>query len=149
MAATAGKKLKITLFFDTISPYSLYCWQSLLRYKTRWNLELDLKPVFLGGIMKGANNSPPATLPARARFQMEDLQRNNGLFGVEILPTPANFFSEAARNVLNVQRMLIGRMLDGASSDDMERLVTKYATLGVTAKFFTDPRDAMTWLEKQ
>lgn len=31
----------------------------------------------------------------------------------------------------------------------MERLVTKYAVLGITASFFTDPRDAMTWLEKQ
>ena len=31
----------------------------------------------------------------------------------------------------------------------MENLATKYATLGVTAKFFTDPREAMNWLEKQ
>lgn len=31
----------------------------------------------------------------------------------------------------------------------MERLAAKYAALGVTAKFFTDPRDAMTWLETQ
>ena len=31
----------------------------------------------------------------------------------------------------------------------MERLAHKYAFLGVTAKFFTDPREAMYWLEKQ
>ena len=31
----------------------------------------------------------------------------------------------------------------------MERLAAKYAALGVTAKFVTDPRDAMTWLETQ
>lgn len=31
----------------------------------------------------------------------------------------------------------------------MEQLVTKYATLGVTASFFATPRDAMAWLERQ
>jgi glutathione S-transferase kappa 1 len=139
MAAAAGKKLKITLFFDTVSPYSLYCWAVLLRYKTRWNLELDLKPVFLGGIMSATQNRPPATLPARARFQMEDVQRNNGLFGVDILPSPGNFFSEAARSVLSVQRMLVGRMLDGANQEDMERIVTKcFEAIHVDKAFRTE-----------
>ena len=31
----------------------------------------------------------------------------------------------------------------------MERLVTKYAALGVSAKFFADPHEAFGWLEKQ
>lgn len=31
----------------------------------------------------------------------------------------------------------------------MESLATKYSALGVTAKFFNDPRDAMTWLDAQ
>jgi hypothetical protein len=31
----------------------------------------------------------------------------------------------------------------------MERLTEKYASLGVTAKIFTDPVSAMNWLEKQ
>ena len=31
----------------------------------------------------------------------------------------------------------------------MESLVSKYAKLGVSAQFFDDPRDALTWLEKQ
>jgi hypothetical protein len=31
----------------------------------------------------------------------------------------------------------------------METLVAKYAKLGVKAQFFTDPNDAMAWLEKQ
>ena len=31
----------------------------------------------------------------------------------------------------------------------MDHLVSKYAALGVSARFFTHPRDAMTWLEKQ
>ena len=31
----------------------------------------------------------------------------------------------------------------------MEGLVKKYASLGVTAKIFADPREAMAWLEQQ
>jgi hypothetical protein len=31
----------------------------------------------------------------------------------------------------------------------MESLVTKYSALGVSAKFFAEPREAMTWLEAQ
>ena len=31
----------------------------------------------------------------------------------------------------------------------MEQLVEKYGKLGVKAQFFTDPREAMAWLEKQ
>jgi hypothetical protein len=31
----------------------------------------------------------------------------------------------------------------------MEQLAAKYGKLGVTAKFFTDPREARTWLEQQ
>jgi hypothetical protein len=31
----------------------------------------------------------------------------------------------------------------------MEQLASKYAKLGVTAKFFTNPADAKAWLEKQ
>jgi hypothetical protein len=31
----------------------------------------------------------------------------------------------------------------------MQRLIDKYAALGVTARIFTDPDEAMRWLEKQ
>lgn len=31
----------------------------------------------------------------------------------------------------------------------MERLVRRYATLGVSAQFFADPREALSWLEQQ
>jgi len=31
----------------------------------------------------------------------------------------------------------------------MDHLVSKYAALGVSARFFTDPAEALTWLEKQ
>ena len=35
------------------------------------------------------------------------------------------------------------------ASATMDNLAAKYAALGVTAKFFTDPREAMIWLETQ
>jgi glutathione S-transferase kappa 1 len=120
----AANKLKITVFFDTISPYSYFCWEVLLRYKQRWNLFVDVRPVFLGGIMQKTGNKPPAMLAPRALFQAQDLERNAALFGLQILPSPGNFFTEAARKVLTLQRLLCGRILDGANEKEVENLVS-------------------------
>ncbi len=52
-------KLKIELFYDCLSPYSWLAFEVLHRYKKIWNFELELKPIFLGAVMKGSNNTPP------------------------------------------------------------------------------------------
>jgi len=136
------KKLKITFFFDTISPYSYLCWQSLKSYKKPWNLHLEIKPVFLGGIMNTTGNKPPAMLPARAMFQGNDLARSAPLYNLDLLPSPGNFFSEAARKVLLVQRVLLGRVLDGAGEDELENTVsTAFRAIHADKSFRTDTND--------
>jgi len=57
--------------------------------------------------MQGTGNKPPAMLPARAVMQAADCARNAALFDVPLLPTPANFFTEVARTVLQCQRVLV------------------------------------------
>ena len=59
----------------------------------------------------------------------------------------ANWAPECARN--GWKYWAIVRPEKVLAQVAMERLVEEYAHLGVTAKFFTDPRDAMTWLETQ
>jgi glutathione S-transferase kappa 1 len=107
-----------------VSPYSAFAWHALLRLRPVWNLELELKPFFLGGIMQGSGNQPPAMLPARAKFMAEDVARNAILFDFPLLPSPANFFSGVARQVLRAQRTIQGRILDGAPAAEVEALVT-------------------------
>lgn len=59
--------MRVTLYFDVVSPYTALAWKVLMRYKPIWEFELVLKPVFLGGVMKvGDNPCPPPSLTAAA-----------------------------------------------------------------------------------
>ncbi|KAJ3309705.1 Coronin-7 [Boothiomyces sp. JEL0838] len=41
---------------------------AIVKYSKLWNVELVLKPVFLGGIMKGSENQPPANNPVKGAY---------------------------------------------------------------------------------
>jgi len=111
----------VVLFFDCISPYTALALATLQRYRARWGYSLELVPMFLGGVMNSTGNKPPATLPQRAVFQAGDLRRNAGMFAVPLLDSPSNFFSEAARRVLAVQRVLVRLQMDGSEPATVER----------------------------
>ncbi|XP_076826683.1 glutathione S-transferase kappa 1-like isoform X2 [Brachyhypopomus gauderio] len=41
----------IELFYDVVSPYSWLGFEVLCRYRSVWNIDLKLRPAFLGGVM--------------------------------------------------------------------------------------------------
>jgi len=86
-AAMNALKHKVELFFDVVSPYAWFGFECILRYEQRWNLDLQLRPVFLGGIMKAAGNSAPVSVPAKGKYLMVDVERGGRLFGVPIRPS--------------------------------------------------------------
>ena len=102
------KKLTITFYFDVVSPYACLSFFVLKRYRKLWNLDLQLKPVFLGGIMKLANNRPPGMHPLRSQFLIKDFQRNKQYFHLPEMcdNIPDNFIPDVARQSLQVQRFL-------------------------------------------
>jgi glutathione S-transferase kappa 1 len=57
--------MKVEFFYDIVSVYTYYAFEILERYKSAWNLTIIYRPFFLGGVMVGANNKPPATVPAK------------------------------------------------------------------------------------
>lgn len=79
----------------------------LRRYRDYWDDKIDVEfiPFFLGGIMVGANNRPPATvpgslpfavstlnrIPAKAIFGQKDVQRSSKLMGLAPLRQPTIF----------------------------------------------------------
>ncbi|KAJ3272939.1 Coronin-7 [Terramyces sp. JEL0728] len=82
---------RVTLYYDVVSPFSWFGFLAIVKYSKIWNIELVLKPVFLGGIMKGSNNTPPANNPIKGTYMNLDLDRNYRLYGIEKLKFPNEF----------------------------------------------------------
>jgi glutathione S-transferase kappa 1 len=93
--------MRLELFYDTVSPWSYLCFETLCRYRAAWQLDLVLRPAFLGGVMMATGNSPPAGLPARAVYLMRDLARSSRQFQV-----PLGFPSEFPTNTIRAMRVL-------------------------------------------
>ncbi|GAA5999918.1 uncharacterized protein JCM10292_003537 [Rhodotorula paludigena] len=71
----------LTLYYDVVSPWSMIAYTVLQRYRTRWNANIVLKPMFLGGIMVASGNKPPITV------------KNKGLWmNGKDLPLAAKFY---------------------------------------------------------
>ncbi|KAL6067598.1 Glutathione S-transferase kappa 1 [Balamuthia mandrillaris] len=111
--AQPGTKHVVEIFFDLVSPYSYLAFEVLHRYKEAWNLHIVYRPFFLGGVMASTGNSPPAYLPARARFMNRDITRNAQYFGVA-LRQPSYF----PANTLLAQRLLTALLLRGKREDE-------------------------------
>ena len=77
-------KPKIIMYYDVVrytslkiervlipSPYAYMGVEILRRYRDFWGDRVDVEfvPFFLGGIMAGAKNRPPATVPGNYPFK--------------------------------------------------------------------------------
>ncbi len=82
--------MRLELFYDVVSPWSYLCFEALCRVRTAWQLDLELRPAFLGGVMQATGNAPPTSVPARAVYLMQDLARSSRYFDVP-LTFPAAF----------------------------------------------------------
>jgi glutathione S-transferase kappa 1 len=78
--AAAAARVRLSVFYDVISPYSYIAFKILQRYKPIWPVEMKLRPVFLGGVMKLADNKPPGYHPLKMKHMMTDLQRQAETF---------------------------------------------------------------------
>jgi glutathione S-transferase kappa 1 len=93
---------QLEFFYDIVSPYSYLAFVVLERYRVTWNLDLVLRPAFLGGVMAATGNAPPASLPARAPYLLRDVARNSRYFDVT-MTMPDEFPGKT----LNAMRLLI------------------------------------------
>ncbi|XP_074539686.1 glutathione S-transferase kappa 1-like [Halichoeres trimaculatus] len=77
-------KKVIELFYDVVSPYSWLGFEVMCRYRNVWNIELQLRPAFLGGIMQGSGNKPPGLVPNKFMYMTKDLSRLATYFNVPL-----------------------------------------------------------------
>jgi len=109
--AAASKKLVVELYYDVISPYSYLAFETLCRYKKPWDMNLVLKPFFLGGVMKAAGNKPPAMVPNRGMYMLKDLERLSRYHEVKV-QMPEQFMEWImTKNTVNSQRFLVALQL--------------------------------------
>eukprot|EP00747_Dinoflagellata_sp_TGD_P067414 gnl/TRDRNA2_/TRDRNA2_155265_c0_seq1.p1 gnl/TRDRNA2_/TRDRNA2_155265_c0~~gnl/TRDRNA2_/TRDRNA2_155265_c0_seq1.p1 ORF type:complete len:255 (-),score=43.80 gnl/TRDRNA2_/TRDRNA2_155265_c0_seq1:112-876(-) len=97
--SASSSKIKIEYYYDCLSPFSYFAFVALQRYcnKDIWtNVELELKPFLLGGVMASTKNLPPAARPwaaATAKEGAQHIKRNQEFFNLpDMLGGPANFF---------------------------------------------------------
>ncbi|KAL1259686.1 hypothetical protein QQF64_010263 [Cirrhinus molitorella] len=74
----------VELFYDVTSPYSWLAFEVLCRYRNVWNINLKFKPAFLGGVIYGSGNHPPALNPKKLLYMVSDLTLLSEYFGVPI-----------------------------------------------------------------
>jgi hypothetical protein len=58
-----SSKPVVTFYYDVISPWSLFAYRLLQRYEKPWNLDVQLRPRYLGGVMQGSGNKVSLPLP--------------------------------------------------------------------------------------
>ncbi|KAG6543399.1 hypothetical protein Mapa_015315 [Marchantia paleacea] len=95
----------IIVCVDVASVYSWFCSQVLLRYKKRWGVRLNFRPVLLGGLLKGSGNVMPSLLPARGAWIQKDLALNSRFMQIPLLEVPSTFGSPKFNSLL-IQRVL-------------------------------------------
>uniref|UniRef100_A0A2K6SEM3 Glutathione S-transferase kappa n=1 Tax=Saimiri boliviensis boliviensis TaxID=39432 RepID=A0A2K6SEM3_SAIBB len=82
----------LELFYDVLSPYSWLGFEILCRYQNIWNINLQLRPSFLGGIIKDSENKPPALVPRKGQYMANDIKLLRQHVQVPI-QFPKDFFS--------------------------------------------------------
>jgi len=82
---------KIDAYLDCVSPYSYFALLYLLKNKEALrahDIDVELHPVFLGGIMQGSGNTPPWKLESKSKYSKYDSKRAQKYFGVSFETPP-------------------------------------------------------------
>ncbi|NXW33008.1 GSTK1 transferase, partial [Phaetusa simplex] len=103
--AEMGRTL-VELFYDVVSPYSWLGFEVLCRYQHIWNIDLRLRPAFLGGIMQATGNKPPAMLPKRGEYMLKDIKRMAKYYQVPVKISEGDFQRIFGTSTLGAMRFI-------------------------------------------
>ena len=79
-------RTQVKFYYDVLSPYAWFGFEALCRYQKPWNLDLQLRPVNLGKIMKESGNMPPGMNPSKASMLSRDVQRVSDMMHLPYKP---------------------------------------------------------------
>ncbi len=78
----------ISLYFDFGSPTTYLAYQRLKQVRDYHGVELELKPVLLGGIFQGVGNNSPAMVPLKGAWMDTDMKRYADCYSVDFQQNP-------------------------------------------------------------
>jgi 2-hydroxychromene-2-carboxylate isomerase len=78
----------IEFYFDFGSPTSYLAYKRLLQVSKETGVNIDYKPVLLGGIFQGSSNQSPAFVPMKSVWMDVDMNRYAERYGVELKQNP-------------------------------------------------------------
>ena len=79
---------QVEFFYDFTSPTAYLAWRRLPGVLERTGATVKYRPMFLGGVMQTTGNRPPGTLPQKAKWMAEDLQRWAKKYNTPYKPNP-------------------------------------------------------------
>ena len=114
---------RVELIFDFVSPNAYLIWWPLRELIKRNEAELDVVPVFLGGMHKLTGNAPPmirdADVKGKNEYAMLEMQRFIDKHGLDKYRLHPQF----PFNSITLQRMLMAADQDGRGVQFVEALL--------------------------
>lgn len=114
---------RVELVFDFVSPNAYLIWWPLRELLDRYEAELDVIPVFLGGMHKLTGNAPPmlrdADVKGKNEYAMLEMQRFITKHGL----TKYRLHPQFPFNSILLQRMLFAADQDGRGVQFVEALL--------------------------
>ncbi|BGO88564.1 hypothetical protein NBRC10512_002653 [Rhodotorula toruloides] len=105
----------ITLYYDVVSPWTLFAYQVLKRYRQPWDFQLVLKPMFLGGVMQASGNKPPITVKNKGIW----MNQHDLPLQAAFTQTPYKFPETFPLNTIHCMRTL--RAIADVAPDKLEK----------------------------
>jgi len=127
---------RVELIFDFVSPNAYLIWWPLREIVQRTGAELDITPVFLGGMHKLTGNAPPMIrnkdVKGKVEYDMLEMQR----FIAKHNLTKYRLHPKFPFNSITLQRLLVAAEQDGRAVQFIEAMLPKVWEEGVD---ITDP----------
>lgn len=128
---------RVELIFDFVSPNAYLIWWPLRDLIKRTGAELDVTPVFLGGMHKLTGNAPPmirdADVKGKVEYSMLEMRR----FIEKHQLTKYRLHPKFPFNSITLQRMLLAADQDGRGVQFVESLLPAIWEEGID---ITDPQ---------
>lgn len=111
---------QLDFYFDFVSPAAYLAYKRLQQLQEQYDLSVNAIPFFLGGVFKAAGNSSPISVPAKAKYMLEqDLPRFARRYQVPMHFSP--YFPcntlPVLRAAIAAERLGVGRALRDAMFD--------------------------------